>query len=38
VSERRACATLGQHRSTQRQVPRGLEDEDRLIDDMVALA
>jgi transposase InsO family protein len=38
VSERRACAALGQHRSTQRQVPRGPEDEDRLIDDMVALA
>ena len=23
VSERRACAALGQHRSTQRKVPRG---------------
>ena len=29
---------LGQHRSTQRQVPRGPEDEERLIDDMGALA
>jgi C4-dicarboxylate-specific signal transduction histidine kinase len=26
VSERRACAALGQHRSTQRKVPRGRED------------
>ena len=25
VSERRACAALGQHRSTQRKVPRGRE-------------
>src|SRR3954454_4334585 len=29
VSERRACAALGQHRSTQRKVPRGRDDEQR---------
>ena len=29
VSERRACAALGQHRSTQRKVPRGRNDEER---------
>jgi hypothetical protein len=28
VSERRACAALGQHRSTQRKVPRGRDDAD----------
>jgi len=38
VSERRACAALGQHRSTQRKVPRGLEDEERLTDDIIDLA
>jgi transposase InsO family protein len=38
VSERRACAALGQHRSTQRKVPRGAEDEERLTADMIALA
>jgi putative transposase len=38
VSERRACAALGQHRSTQRQAPRGRGDEDRLTADTVALA
>src|ERR1700731_4363347 len=27
----RACAALGQHRSTQRKIPRGREDEARLI-------
>ena len=27
MSERRACAALGQHRSTKRQIPRGLVDE-----------
>ena len=27
VSERRACRTLGQHRSTQRRIPKGREDE-----------
>src|SRR6202158_4851715 len=38
VSERRTCAALGQHRSTQRKVPRGPEDEERLTADMIALA
>jgi putative transposase len=33
VSERRACAALGQHRSTQRKVPRGRGDERRLTAD-----
>ena len=33
VSERRACAALGQHRSTQRKVPRGRDDEQRLTAD-----
>ena len=38
VSERRACAVLGQHRSTQRKIPRGRDDEERLIADIVELA
>ena len=38
ISERRACAALSQHRSTQRKVPRGSDDEERLTDDLVALA
>jgi transposase InsO family protein len=38
VSERRACAVLGQHRSTQRKTPQGREDEERLIADIVELA
>ena len=38
VSERRACRTLGQHRSTQRRVPRGRPDEDLLTEDIIALA
>ena len=38
VSERRACAALGQHRSTQRKVPRGREDEERLTADTIELA
>ena len=38
VSERRACRTLGQHRSTQRKVPRGRPDEDRLTADIIELA
>jgi len=38
VSERRACAALGQHRSTQRKVPRGRDDEELLTADIVALA
>ncbi|MCH2163113.1 MAG: IS3 family transposase [Marinovum sp.] len=38
VSERRACRTLGQHRSTQRKVPRGRADEARLTEDIIELA
>ena len=38
VSERRICRVLGQHRSTQRYQPRGREDEDRLVADMIELA
>src|SRR5215210_2416328 len=38
VSERRACAALGQHRSTQRKVPSGRDDEERLSADIVELA
>jgi hypothetical protein len=35
VSERRACAALGQHRPTQRKVSRGREDEERLTADII---
>lgn len=38
VSERRACAALGQHRSTQRKTPQGRDDEAELTEDVVALA
>ncbi|HVH79127.1 MAG TPA: IS3 family transposase [Stellaceae bacterium] len=38
VSERRACAALGQHRSRQRKIPRGREDEEQLTADIVELA
>ncbi|AGT07389.1 transposase [Paracoccus aminophilus JCM 7686] len=38
VSERRTCQVLRQHRSTQRKLPRGQADEDRLVADMIALA
>ncbi|MCK2056131.1 IS3 family transposase [Methylobacterium sp. 37f] len=38
VSERRAYRALGQHRSTQRKVPRGRDDEEALTADLVALA
>ena len=39
VSERRACAALGQqHRSTQRKTPRGREDDERLTADIIELA
>ncbi|WP_428833828.1 IS3 family transposase [Methylorubrum populi] len=38
VSERRACRALGQHRSTQRKVPRGREDAAALTADLVELA
>ena len=38
VSERRACAALGQHRSTQRKIPQGRKDEELLTADIVELA
>ena len=43
VSERRVCAApsrnrFGQHRSTQRQTPRGRDDEERFTADIVELA
>ena len=38
VSERRACRTLEQHRSTQRKAPQGRRDEDCLTEDIIALA
>lgn len=38
VSERKACRVLGQHRSTQRRVPRGRADEAELVEDMIELA
>jgi transposase InsO family protein len=38
VSERKACAVLGQHRSTQRKAPRAAEDETALMADIVELA
>jgi transposase InsO family protein len=38
VSERRAPAALGQHRSTQRKAPRGQEDEEQLTADIIELA
>jgi len=38
VSERRACRTLGQHRSTQRKVPHGRSDEEQLTEDIIELA
>ena len=37
MSERRACHALGQHRSTQRKVPQGRADEERLTDDIIEL-
>lgn len=37
VSERRACRTIGQHRSTQRTVPCGAPDEERLTEDIIDL-
>ncbi len=36
--ERWICRVLGHHRSTQRYQPRGREDEDRLVLDMIELA
>lgn len=38
VSERRACRVLRQHRSTQRHIPRGRDDEGQLVADMTELA
>ena len=38
LSERRVCRVLGQHRSTQRRVPTGREDEERLTANIVELA
>ena len=38
MSERRACAALGQYRSTQRKLPRGRDDEEQLTADIVELA
>ena len=38
VSERRACVARGQHRSTQRKVPCGRVDDERLTADIVELA
>jgi putative transposase len=38
ISERRACAALGQHRSTQRKVPGARDDEQRLTADIIELA
>jgi putative transposase len=38
VSERRACRTLGQHRSTQRKIPHGRADAARLTADIIELA
>ncbi|GJE37644.1 hypothetical protein QO016_002868 [Methylobacterium persicinum] len=38
VSERRVCRAIGQHRSTQRKIPRGRDDEEALTADLVALA
>ena len=38
ISERRACAVAGQHRSTQRKRPRGWDDEEALTAAIVRLA
>lgn len=38
VSERRACRTLRQHRSTQRKAPQGRSDEELLTEDIIELA
>ena len=37
MSERRVCRVLGQHRSTQRRIPRGRDDEEQLTADIVEL-
>jgi putative transposase len=38
LSERRVCRVLGQHRTTQRRVPQGRDDEERLTADIIDLA
>ena len=38
ISERRACRTLDQHRSTQRKAPQGKADETNLTADIIELA
>jgi putative transposase len=38
LSERRVCRVLGQHRSTQRRIPQGRDDEARLTADLIDLA
>ncbi len=38
MSERRACAVLAQHRSTQRKIPQSRDDEERLTADLIELA
>ena len=38
MSERKACAVVGQHRSTQRKAPRGADDETALTADIIELA
>ena len=38
ISERRACAVAGQHRSTQRKRPRGRDDEEALTHAIIRLA
>jgi transposase-like protein len=38
ISERRACRVLGQHRSTQRKIPRTPDDEAALTADIIELA
>ena len=35
MSERRVCRVLGQHRSTQRRLPKGRADEEGLVVDMI---
>jgi putative transposase len=38
VSKRRVCRVFGQHRSTQRRIPTGRENEERLTADIIELA
>ncbi|MBL0407659.1 IS3 family transposase [Microvirga aerilata] len=38
LSERRVCRVLGQHRSTQRRIPQGRNDEARITADIIDLA